>query len=47
MDWNDWLTILRWRAIEEGDTEGLLLNEDQRREATGRACAGLTSVNFL
>lgn len=43
MDWNDWLTILRWRAIEEGDTEGLLLTEERRREATSRACAGLTS----
>jgi len=43
MDWNDWLTILRWRAIEEGDTEGLLLTEERRREATGQACAGLTS----
>jgi hypothetical protein len=43
MDWNDWLTILRWRAIEEGDTEGLLLTEERRREATGRSCAGLTS----
>lgn len=43
MDWNDWLTILRWRAIEEGDTEGLLLTEERRREATGRACGGLTS----
>jgi len=43
MDWKDWLTILRWRAIEEGDTEGLLLIEERRREATGRACAGLTS----
>jgi hypothetical protein len=43
MDWNDWLTILRWRAIEEGDNEGLLLTEERRREATGRTCAGLTS----
>lgn len=43
MDWNDWLTILRWRAIEEGDTEGLLLTEERRRDATGRTCAGLTS----
>ncbi|MCX6854318.1 MAG: DUF2868 domain-containing protein [Verrucomicrobia bacterium] len=43
MHWNDWLTILRWRAIEEGDTEGLLLTEERRRDATGRTCAGLTS----
>jgi Protein of unknown function (DUF2868) len=43
MHWNDWLTILRWRAIEEGDAEGLLLAEERRREATGRTCAGLTS----
>lgn len=43
MDWNDWLTILRWRAIEEGDTDAVILSEDRRREATGRTRAGMTS----
>ena len=43
MDWNDWLTILRWRAIEEGDTDAVILSEGQRREATGRTRAGMTS----
>lgn len=43
MDWNDWLSILRWRAIEEGDAEGALLPEERRREATARTRFGLTS----
>jgi len=43
MDWNDWQSILRWRAIEEGDAEGALLSEDRRREATAHTRAGLTS----
>jgi len=43
MDWNYWLSILRWRALEEGDSEGALLTEERRREATGRARAGMTS----
>ncbi len=43
MDWNDWLTILRWRAIEEGDTDAVILSEERRREATGRTRAGMTS----
>lgn len=43
MDWNDWQSILRWRAIEEGDADGALLHEDRRREATARTRAGLES----
>lgn len=43
MDWNDWLSILRWRAVEEGDAEGAILSEERRREATARTRAGLTS----
>jgi hypothetical protein len=43
MDWNDWQSILRWRAVEEGDPEGALLSEDRRREATARTRAGMTA----
>ena len=43
MDWNDWLSILRWRAIEEGDTDGALLSEERRHEATARTRAGLSA----
>lgn len=43
MDWNDWQSILRWRAIEEGDADGALLSEERRREATARTRAGLAS----
>jgi hypothetical protein len=43
MDWNDWQTILRWRAVEEGDADGALLSEERRREATVRTCAGMTA----
>lgn len=43
MDWNDWQSILRWRAIEEGDADGALLTEERRREATAHTRAGLNS----
>ncbi len=43
MDWNDWQSILRWRAVEEGDADGALLNEERRREATARTRAGMTA----
>lgn len=43
MDWNDWLSILRWRAIEEGDADGALLTEERRREATAHTRGGLNS----
>lgn len=43
MDWNDWLKILRWRAIEEGDADSVILGDERRREATTRTRAGLTS----
>jgi hypothetical protein len=43
MDWNDWLKILRWRAIEEGDADGVILGDERRREATTRTRAGLIS----
>ena len=43
MKWNDWLTLLRWRALEEGDAEGVLLAEERRQEATARTRGGLAS----
>lgn len=43
MEWNDWLRILRWRAVEEGDSDGSILSLERRRQATARASAGLTS----
>ncbi|GAA5144762.1 hypothetical protein GCM10023213_35440 [Prosthecobacter algae] len=43
MDWNDWQSILRWRALEEGDPDGAILSEERRRQATARTRGGLTS----
>jgi hypothetical protein len=43
MKWNDWLNLLRWRALEEGDAEGALLSEERRQEATARTRGGLVS----
>lgn len=43
MDWNDWLRVLRWRALEEADASGTLISEDRRHEATARTRGGLTS----
>ncbi len=43
MDWQDWLRVLRWRALEEGDDEGKLLSLERRRQATARCRAGLES----
>lgn len=43
MDWNDWQSILRWRALEEGDADGAILSEERRREATARTRGGLTA----
>jgi hypothetical protein len=43
MDWHDWLRVLRWRAIEEGDAAGSLLSLERRRQATARNRAGLES----
>lgn len=43
MDWNDWQSILRWRALEEGDADGAILSEEKRREATSRTRGGLTA----
>lgn len=43
MLWNDWLRVLRWRALEEGDAEGKYVNMERRREATAHTRAGLTS----
>lgn len=43
MDWQDWLRVLRWRALEEGDSEGQLLSLERRRQATARCRAGLES----
>lgn len=43
MNWNDWLRLLRWRALEEGDVEGGVLAEERRQEATARTRGGLAS----
>lgn len=43
MDWNEWQSILRWRALEEGDADGAILSEERRREATARTRGGLTA----
>lgn len=43
MIWNDWLRVLRWRALEEGDADGKFVNMERRREATAHTRAGLTS----
>lgn len=43
MDWNDWQRVLKWRALEEGDTDGVLVNAERRREATAHTRAGLAS----
>ncbi len=43
MDWNDWQRVLKWRALEEGDADGVLVNAERRREATAHTRAGLTS----
>ncbi|WP_395752025.1 DUF2868 domain-containing protein [Prosthecobacter sp.] len=43
MDWNDWQRVLKWRALEEGDTDGVLVNAERRREATAHTRAGLGS----
>ncbi|MBL9130234.1 MAG: hypothetical protein JNG86_03490, partial [Verrucomicrobiaceae bacterium] len=42
MLWNDWLRVLRWRALEEGDADGTLVNAERRCEATAHSRAGLT-----
>ncbi len=46
MNWNDWLSLLRWRALEEGDAEGSLLAEERRQEATARTRGGLVSEHL-
>jgi hypothetical protein len=43
MDWNDWQRVLKWRALEEGDTDGVLVIAERRREATAYTRAGLAS----
>jgi hypothetical protein len=43
MDWNDWQRVLKWRALEEGDADGILVNAERRREATAHTRAGLAS----
>ncbi|WP_395737793.1 DUF2868 domain-containing protein [Prosthecobacter sp.] len=43
MDWNDWQRVLKWRALEEGDADGVLVNAERRREATAHTRAGLGS----
>ncbi len=43
MEWNDWLRMLRWRALEEGDADGALVHAERRRAATAHTRAGLVS----
>lgn len=43
MDWNDWQRVLKWRALEEGDADGVLVSAERRREATAHTRAGLMS----
>ncbi|MEZ5387753.1 MAG: hypothetical protein R3F13_19775 [Prosthecobacter sp.] len=43
MDWNDWQRVLIWRALEEGDADGVLVGAERRREATAHTRAGLAS----
>ncbi len=43
MDWKDWQRVLKWRALEEGDADGVLVNAERRREATAHTRAGLAS----
>lgn len=43
MDWNDWQRVLKWRALEEGDADGVFVNAERRREATAHTRAGLAS----
>lgn len=43
MDWKDWQRVLKWRALEEGDADGVLVNAERRREATAHTRAGMTS----
>lgn len=43
MDWKDWQRVLKWRALEESDTDGVYVNAERRREATAHTRAGLAS----
>ncbi len=43
MDWKDWQRVLKWRALEEGDADGVLVSAERRREATAHTRAGLAS----
>lgn len=43
MDWNDWQRVLKWRALEEGDADGVLVSAERRRTATAHTRAGLGS----
>lgn len=46
MDWNDWQRVLKWRALEEGDADGMLLGAERRRTATAHTRAGLPSEDI-
>jgi len=46
MEWNEWLRILRWRALEEGDADAALVGTERRRTATAHARAGLKSEDI-
>jgi hypothetical protein len=47
MDWKDWQRVLKWRALEEGDADGVLVSAERRREATAHTRAGLASEEIL
>lgn len=47
MDWTDWQRVLKWRALEESDADGVLVNAERRREATAHSRAGLTSDDIV
>lgn len=43
MDWNDWQRVLKWRALEEGDADGMFVSMERRHTATAHTRAGLAS----
>lgn len=46
MDWTEWQRVLKWRALEEGDADGVLVSAERRREATAHTRAGLGSEDI-
>lgn len=43
MRWNDWQRVCAWRALEEGDAEGVLIPSHRRAEVTAHCSADLAS----